>query len=116
MRVISTIVVMHTFQAAQPALLYLSPACILSILLTALARGETTCIWTYSDEEEKPEDSKKGENGKKLVASPEEEVVEEEGKQERTNGEAIAARRTSQTGGTGLRKRSKEPTAADEGQ
>ncbi|CAJ0763548.1 1884_t:CDS:2, partial [Entrophospora sp. SA101] len=30
---ITTIVVMHTFKAAQPALLYLSPACIISVLM-----------------------------------------------------------------------------------
>ncbi|CAJ0650160.1 2869_t:CDS:2, partial [Entrophospora sp. SA101] len=33
---ITTIVVMHTFKAAQPALLYLSPACIISVLVTGL--------------------------------------------------------------------------------
>ena len=36
----TTIVVMHSFKAAQPALLYLSPACILAPFLCAAAKGE----------------------------------------------------------------------------
>ncbi|KAJ1951187.1 hypothetical protein FBU59_000316, partial [Linderina macrospora] len=36
----TTITVMHTFKAAQPALLYLSPACTLSVIITGLIRGE----------------------------------------------------------------------------
>ena len=43
----TTIFVMHTFQAAQPALLYLSPACIGSVLLTALVRGEVKELFAY---------------------------------------------------------------------
>lgn len=35
-----TVLVMHVFKSAQPALLYLVPACVGSALLTALARGE----------------------------------------------------------------------------
>ena len=46
---------MHTFRAAQPALLYLSPACIISISVTALARGEVQTMWSFSDTEEQPE-------------------------------------------------------------
>ncbi len=37
---VTTIVVMHTFKAAQPALLYLSPACVSAPVLCALAKGE----------------------------------------------------------------------------
>ncbi|KAI8806203.1 signal peptide peptidase [Cladochytrium replicatum] len=48
---VTTIVVMHAFQAAQPALLYLSPACIMSALLTALARGEWNRLFSYVPEE-----------------------------------------------------------------
>ncbi|KAI5123997.1 hypothetical protein M0805_006407 [Coniferiporia weirii] len=48
----TTMTVMHTFGAAQPALLYLSPACILSFLLTALARGEFKEAWEWTDEAE----------------------------------------------------------------
>jgi len=46
---VTTMVVMHTFKAAQPALLYLSPACILSFLGTAAVRGEFADAWAWSD-------------------------------------------------------------------
>ncbi|KAF8909839.1 peptidase A22B, signal peptide peptidase, partial [Mucidula mucida] len=44
-----TVSVMHSFGKAQPALLYLSPACILSFLTTALVRGELSDAWAWSD-------------------------------------------------------------------
>ncbi|WWC68505.1 uncharacterized protein I206_102434 [Kwoniella pini CBS 10737] len=44
-----TIIVMHTFKAAQPALLYLSPACTLGPLLIASIRGELRDLWQWSD-------------------------------------------------------------------
>ena len=47
---VMTVVVMHTFKAAQPALLYLSPACILSVLLTATFRGELSEVFSYKSE------------------------------------------------------------------
>jgi len=47
---IVTMTVMHVFGKAQPALLYLSPACILSFVATALARGELRDAWTWSDD------------------------------------------------------------------
>ncbi|KAJ3196139.1 hypothetical protein HK101_009972 [Irineochytrium annulatum] len=43
-----TVVVMHTFQAAQPALLYLSPACILSSLSVAAIRGELKEFFAFA--------------------------------------------------------------------
>lgn len=46
---VTTMTVMHTFKAAQPALLYLSPACILSFLLTAFFRGEFKDAWNWVD-------------------------------------------------------------------
>ncbi|KAJ2779076.1 hypothetical protein GGI15_003989 [Coemansia interrupta] len=46
----TTIAVMHRFKAAQPALLYLSPACILSVVLTGMARGEMAQVFAYSEE------------------------------------------------------------------
>lgn len=46
----TTILVMHSFQAAQPALLYLSPACILSTILTAWRREELGLIWQFRDD------------------------------------------------------------------
>jgi len=45
----TTIAVMHVFQRAQPALLYLSPACTLGPLALALVRGEVQDLWTWSD-------------------------------------------------------------------
>lgn len=45
----TTMVVMHVFHAAQPALLYLSPACILSFILTAWRRGELSEAWQWTD-------------------------------------------------------------------
>ncbi|KAF8070174.1 peptidase A22B, signal peptide peptidase [Lyophyllum atratum] len=45
---VATMSVMHVFGKAQPALLYLSPACILSFFLTAFVRGEfrEACRWS----------------------------------------------------------------------
>jgi len=43
----TTMAVMHFFKAAQPALLYLSPACILSASLTALVRGELDALFKF---------------------------------------------------------------------
>ncbi|CAG8546162.1 1669_t:CDS:2 [Funneliformis mosseae] len=45
---ITTIVVMHTFKAAQPALLYLSPACILSVLVTGIAKNQLKEVFNYT--------------------------------------------------------------------
>ncbi|KAF8893382.1 peptidase A22B, signal peptide peptidase [Infundibulicybe gibba] len=47
---VTTMFVMHTWKAAQPALLYLSPACIMSFLATAIARGELLEVWQWSDD------------------------------------------------------------------
>jgi minor histocompatibility antigen H13 len=44
-----TIVVMHTFKSAQPALLYLSPACIGSMCLLACVRREWAGLWAFDD-------------------------------------------------------------------
>ncbi|KAI8997326.1 signal peptide peptidase-domain-containing protein [Pilobolus umbonatus] len=55
----TTMAVMHFFKAAQPALLYLSPACILSVVLTAAVRGELKEVFDYKIEEEKDEKEKK---------------------------------------------------------
>ena len=47
-----TMVVMHVFESAQPALLYLSPACLLATLVVAVARGEVREVLAYSEEAE----------------------------------------------------------------
>lgn len=39
----------HAFSSAQPALLYLSPACILSFVMTAVTKGEFNRAWAYQD-------------------------------------------------------------------
>jgi len=51
----TTIAVMHFFRAAQPALLYLVPACIGSSFFLAVIRGEVPLLLAYSEEaKEKP--------------------------------------------------------------
>ncbi|KAJ2455539.1 hypothetical protein EV183_000016 [Coemansia sp. RSA 2336] len=55
----TTISVMHVFKAAQPALLYLSPACILAVLGTAVVRGELTQVFAYAEESKEEEEEKK---------------------------------------------------------
>lgn len=65
----TTLFVMIQFNAAQPALLYLVPACLLSSWLCAIVKGELRELFAYSEEEEeeeeKEEDSKKNEDAKK---------------------------------------------------
>lgn len=39
---------MHTFKAAQPALLYLSPACVLSVIFVAIFKGDLKNIISYT--------------------------------------------------------------------
>ncbi|WFC98566.1 hypothetical protein MYAM1_001296 [Malassezia yamatoensis] len=51
---LTTITVMHVFGAAQPALLYLSPACALSVLLVALQRAELSELWSWVDHTTEP--------------------------------------------------------------
>ncbi|KAH9449060.1 hypothetical protein MJO29_009926 [Puccinia striiformis f. sp. tritici] len=56
----TTMAVMHFFKAAQPALLYLSPACTGSVLLLAMINGDTQEYWRWEDGEDddkKPEPS-----------------------------------------------------------
>lgn len=63
----TTLYVMIVWNAAQPALLYLVPACLSSSLLCAVARGELKELFEYSEEEEEEEegDEKKDEKDKK---------------------------------------------------
>lgn len=51
----TTLFVMVYFQAAQPALLYLVPACLGSSFLCAMIRGEVTALLAYSEEVEEDE-------------------------------------------------------------
>jgi len=54
-----TVGVMHFFDSAQPALLYLVPACIGASLLTAAYRGELGMLVNYSVEKKAAEDATK---------------------------------------------------------
>lgn len=60
-----TIVVMHVFKHAQPALLYLVPACLGAPFLVALVTGEIKLLFEYNEEEEKEEDEEEEEEEKK---------------------------------------------------
>jgi Signal peptide peptidase len=44
-----TMTVMHVFKKAQPALLYLAPACAGAAFLCALIRGELPTMWGYKE-------------------------------------------------------------------
>ena len=55
----TTVGIMHFFDAAQPALLYLVPACIGSSALTAVVRGEFKTLLNFTEEDKKEADAKK---------------------------------------------------------
>lgn len=55
----TTVVVMYTFMAAQPALLYLVPACLGASAGLAWKRKEFAALWNYSEEEETPATTEK---------------------------------------------------------
>ncbi len=50
--ILATILVMFIFNHGQPALLYLVPGCIGSVLLCAFMRKEVSDIWNYNETEE----------------------------------------------------------------
>jgi minor histocompatibility antigen H13 len=54
---VATILAMNIFEAAQPALIYLVPFCLLTVLALAAARGEFEDVWGYSEEDEEVDDS-----------------------------------------------------------
>ena len=47
MGLLTTVLVMHVFKAAQPALLYLVPACLGTPLLVAVTKGELVDLLKY---------------------------------------------------------------------
>jgi minor histocompatibility antigen H13 len=47
---VTTMAVMHVYGKAQPALLYLSPACILSLFVVGIVRGELGDAWKWIDD------------------------------------------------------------------
>jgi minor histocompatibility antigen H13 len=48
----TTVGVMYTFHAAQPALLYLVPACLGTAVASAMIRGDLKQLWKYTENEE----------------------------------------------------------------
>jgi minor histocompatibility antigen H13 len=48
--IITTVVIMLVFEHGQPALLYLVPACLGSVMINAAIRGELKTIWDFSEE------------------------------------------------------------------
>lgn len=54
---VATLVVMNVFKAAQPALLYLVPACLGASFIAALLQGNFKALMAYSEEEEAATDT-----------------------------------------------------------
>jgi len=62
----TTLFVMYSFKAAQPALLYLVPGCLGAAFLTAFLRGELPLLWHFN-EEPAPADAKQVKLGEALA-------------------------------------------------
>jgi len=65
----ATIFVMHVFKHAQPALLYLVPACLGTPLAVALVKGDLTALFKYEDNTDEREETKKEEKQAKTAES-----------------------------------------------
>ena len=68
----ATIVVMQIFDHGQPALLYLVPGCLLSVVINALIKGEWSLLWSFSEErftndKVEEEEKKKPGSGRKVT-------------------------------------------------
>ncbi|XP_037959804.1 minor histocompatibility antigen H13 [Teleopsis dalmanni] len=63
---LTTIFVMHVFKHAQPALLYLVPACMGTPLFVALVRGELKTLFAYEDH---PEEEINNKNNTKQISA-----------------------------------------------
>jgi len=57
----TTVFVMHVFKAAQPALLYIVPACILTAIVGAQMKGKFGLLWQYSEQETEEEEKEAAE-------------------------------------------------------
>jgi minor histocompatibility antigen H13 len=79
---LATLGVMMVWNHAQPALLYLVPGVLSSIWLTALVRGELSFMWSYTEEVEDEETSKKSDDAKEAI----------NGKQDKTLPQDMAAK------------------------
>lgn len=105
----TTMGVMHFTKAAQPALLYLSPACILSVALRALQRGELQQVWSWKEEtEEEGEKKKTASNNKKKAIKDQNDDVEEEQEWEGVDGEGTASGSEAPTKKGSTRRRGKK--------
>eukprot|EP00586_Coscinodiscus_wailesii_P007184 CAMPEP_0172480810 /NCGR_PEP_ID=MMETSP1066-20121228/6258_1 /TAXON_ID=671091 /ORGANISM="Coscinodiscus wailesii, Strain CCMP2513" /LENGTH=407 /DNA_ID=CAMNT_0013242503 /DNA_START=49 /DNA_END=1272 /DNA_ORIENTATION=- len=62
----TTLFVMIYFEAAQPALLYLVPACLGSSFICAIIKGETKELLDYSEEDEGGDEEEEGETKDKV--------------------------------------------------
>eukprot|EP00941_MAST-03F_sp_MAST-3F-sp1_P000743 g743.t1 len=69
-----TVLVMYKFGAAQPALLYLVPACLIASMGTALVRGEFQKLWNFEDS---PDASKMASGSVKNDDKKEEENIDD---------------------------------------
>jgi minor histocompatibility antigen H13 len=47
--ILTTVVIMIIFNHGQPALLYLVPGCLLSVLVCSLIKGEYSTMWNFSE-------------------------------------------------------------------
>ncbi|XP_050301647.1 minor histocompatibility antigen H13 [Anthonomus grandis grandis] len=76
MGLMATIFVMHVFKHAQPALLYLVPACLGTPMALALVKGDLTALFKYEDShDEKTEEKKKETKEAKQTSSAKKEKV-----------------------------------------
>jgi minor histocompatibility antigen H13 len=48
--IVATVIVMLVFNHGQPALLYLVPGCLLSVLINALLKNEFKELWDFNEE------------------------------------------------------------------
>lgn len=82
----TTIFVMHTFQAAQPALLYLVPFCIGASFITALTQSQLSLLLAYSEEVPAEDDKNKKNEGepKKKQQQQQQQQQSSEKKKEKT--------------------------------
>ena len=60
---------MYFFNAAQPALLYLVPACLGGSLLVGAYRGELSVLFAYDEEDKSSKGEKKEEKGNTTSSS-----------------------------------------------
>lgn len=63
----TTVFVMHVFEAAQPALLYIVPACILTSVLGASSKKQLSELWAYSEEDAEALEAKEDKEKEKVT-------------------------------------------------